>query len=160
MGLIRNLYASEMSDQIFIYFMRTILHYEESGIERLPLWQDFAEPVHGYLKLAMDLITEGELPETSELILKSEYDVILKNNDCSLNLLLCLNLIWNISCHIHYDQDPCAYMLDLGNLWGNRVSEYAAVTFYPNLSKELQEKHQLTELVQRMPAHLLRMDDY
>ncbi len=86
-----------------------MLHLQESGIERLPLKQNFTEPVHTYLNLAMDFIIEGEMPETSELILKSEY---------------------------------------------------AAVTFYPKLSKEIQQKHHLTELVDRMPAHMLRLDNY
>lgn len=160
MGRIRTMYASEMLDDIFIYFMRTILHLEESGIEKLPLKQNFTEPVHTYLNLAMDFIIEGEMPETSELILKSEYDNILKNCDCNTALLLCLNMIRELSCHIHYDADMCDYIFNIGNLWGNRVSEYAAVTFYPKLSKEMQQKHQLTELVDRMPAHMLRLDNY
>lgn len=160
MGMVRNLYASEMMDHIFIYFMRTYLHVTESGIEKLPLEQDFAEPVHSYLKLAIDLIIEGELPETSELILKSEYDSILKHYECSTELLLCLNVIWKTSWHLHYDADPCAYLFDLMNLWGNSVFAYASATFYPKLSKEMQLKHHLTELVERMPPHLLRLYDY
>lgn len=160
MGWSRDLYASEMLDDIFIYFMRTALHFAESGIEKLPLEQEFAEPVHSFLNLAIRLMTEGELPETSDVILKSEYDFIAVHQECSMKLLLCLNVVWKVSWHMHYDEDPYSYLLNLGNLWGRRVSEYAAVTFYPNLSLEMQEKYQLTEWVKRMPAHMLRLDDY
>lgn len=160
LGFSRDLYASEMLDDIFIYFMRTALHFSESGIEKLPLEQDFEEPVHSFLNLAIRLMTEGEPPETAEVILKSEYDFILSHQDCSMKLLLCLNMIRKVSCHMHYDEDPYSCLMDLGNLWGRRVTEYAAVTFYPNLSLEMQEKYQLTEWVRKMPAHMLRPDDY
>ncbi|RKI75214.1 hypothetical protein D7V90_23095, partial [bacterium 1xD42-87] len=43
-GSIRSIYSNEVLNRIFCYFMRTVLHLQDSGIEKLPLENDFEEP--------------------------------------------------------------------------------------------------------------------
>lgn len=64
-GSIRNRYSNETSDRVFQYFMRLILHLQNSGIEKLPLENNFEEPVKSFLDIAIDLIIDGQTPETA-----------------------------------------------------------------------------------------------
>ena len=52
--------------------------------EKLPLENIFQDPIKGYINLAIALILEGEVEAVSELIMKTEYDHILKKYDCPL----------------------------------------------------------------------------
>ena len=74
MDSIKSRYSNEILDKIFRYFMRTVLHLQNSGIENLPLENDFEEPLKSFLDIAVDLIIDGQPPEISRLILDAEYD--------------------------------------------------------------------------------------
>ena len=41
---IKSRYSNEVLDRIFRYFMRMVLHLQNSGIEKLPLEKDFKNP--------------------------------------------------------------------------------------------------------------------
>lgn len=159
-GSIRNRYSNETSDRVFQYFMRLILHLQNSGIEKLPLENNFEEPVKSFLDIAIDLIIDGQTPETAGVILDMEYDAILNNGKVCREMILGLRLIRELSWHIHYDKDYYGYLLSTANLWGNEVFEYASRTFYPNLPNEVKEKYQIHDLIRYMPKDAFRLDDY
>lgn len=157
---IRQRYRSDLSDEIIIYFIRTILHIQKSGIEDLPLAYALAEPLKSFLDLAVELIIDGQPPEVAALILDAEYDVILQRDKLTTETTLALRLIRELSWHIHYDKDYYGYILMTGNLWGDRVSEYASRTFYPNLPEEIKNKYQIHDLIKYIPSEMFRLEDY
>ena len=157
---IKQRYQSNMMDDIILYFMRTILHLQKSGIEDLPLEQSFPKPINDFLNLAMELITDGQPPEVSTLILDTEYDMILHKGDITSESVLGLRLIRELSWHLHYDEDDCEYILMTVYLWGNRVSEYAARTFYPNLPDAIKDKYHIHDLIKYMPQEMFKLEDY
>lgn len=160
MKTIKERYSNELLDEIFIYFMRTILHLQKNGIEDLPLENQFPEPVKAYLDFAMELLIDGQMPETAGLLLQTEYDLILAKQDCDRAVILNLHIIRELSLHLHYDTDYYGYLLSLGNLWGNRVSEYASRTFYQNLPEDIKEKYQIHALIQYLPKEMQEPDNY
>lgn len=147
-------------DEIIIYFMKTILHLQESGIEKLPLEYKFQEPIKSYIKLSVDLIMEGELETVTDLIMRTEYDHILKKYDCDTQVMLCLNVIRTLSSHIHYDTDYYHYILSLENIWGNNVFEYASKTFYINIPDEYRDKYKINELIKHIPFEMMQPHNY
>lgn len=157
---IKQRYQSDLSDDIILYFMRTILHLQKSGIENLPLEQSFLEPVKSFLSLAIELIIDGQPPEVSALILDAEYDMILHEEQVTTKIVLGLRMIRALSWHIHYDADYYEYILMTDNLWGNRVSEYASRTFYPNLPDEIKDKYQIRDLIKYIPQEMFKLEDY
>lgn len=157
---IKQCYGGEELDQIFCYFMKTILRLQNSGIERLPVENDFSDPVKTFLTLAVELIMDGQPKEVSELVLNAEYDAILSKQERDGQELLPLLLIRELSLHIHYDQNYYDYMLGVSNLWQNAANEYAVRTFYPNLPEEIKEKHGVNDLLKYTPADIFRMDDF
>ena len=159
-GSIRSRYSNEILDRIFLYFMRMVLHLQNSGIEKLPLENDFEEPIKSFMDIAVDLIIDGQPPEISSLILDAEYDAVLSGTAVSVKTAMSLRLIKELSWHIHYDKDYYGYLLSTVNLWGNEVSEYASRTFYPNLPEEIKERYQINDLIKHIPKELFRLEDY
>lgn len=159
-GSIRSRYSNETSDKIFHYFMRTVLHLQNSGIERLPLEHGFAEPLKSFLDIAIELIIDGQPPEAAKLILEAEYAAIISGAPASVETAMGLQLIKELSWHIHYDKDPYGYLLSTDGLWGNQVMEYAARTFYPNLPEEVKGKYHIQDLIKHIPQEVFRLDDY
>ncbi len=133
---------------------------EESGIEKLPLENDFEEPLKSFMDVAVDLIIGGQPAEISDLILNAEYDAVLSGGRVSIKTAMNLRLIKELSWHIHYDEDYYGYLLSTENLWGNEVFEYASRTFYPNLPEEVKEKYRIYDLIKYMPKEAFRLDDY
>lgn len=160
MKTIKDRYSNELLDEIFIYFMRTILHLQKNGIEDLPLENQFPEPVKAYLDFAMELLIDGQMPEIAGLLLQTEYDLILAKQDYDREIILNLHIIRELSLHLHYDTDYYGYLLSLGNLWGNRVSEYASRTFYQNLPEDIKERYQIHALIQYLPKEMQEPDNY
>lgn len=157
---IKSRYNNGVLDRIFRYFMRMVLHLQNSGIEKLPLENDFEEPLKSFIDIAVDLITDGQLPEIASLILDAEYDAILSGTSVSVKTAISMRLIKELSWHIHYDEDYYGYLLSTENLWGNEVSEYASRTFYPNIPEEIKERYQIYDLIKYMPKEAFRLDDY
>ena len=157
---IKSRYTNEILDSIFRYFMRMVLHLQNSGIEKLPLENDFEEPLKSFMNIAVDLIIDGQPPEIARLILDAEYDSILSETAVSAKTALSLRLIKELSWHIHYEEDYYGYLLSTENLWGNEVFEFAARTFYPNLPEEIKERYQIHDLIKYMPQEAFRLDDY
>ncbi len=157
---IKNRYGNETSDRIFRYFMRVILHLQNSGIEKLPLENDFEEPLKSFLDIAVDLLIDGQPPQIADLILNAEYDAIVSGSRVCVKTAMGLRLIKELSWHIHYDRDYYEYLLSTENLWGNEVFEYASRTFYPNLPEEVKEKYKIYDLIKYMPKEAFRLDDY
>ena len=129
-------------------------------IEKLPLENNFEEPLKSFIDIAVGLIIDGQPPETASLILDAEYDVILNTGAVSVKTAMSLRLIKELSLHIHYDEDYYSYLLSTDNLWGNEVFEYASRTFYPNLPEEIKEKYKIHDLIKYMPKEAFRLDDY
>ena len=159
-GSIRSIYSNEILDRIFRYFMRTVLHLQDSGIEKLPLENDFEEPLKSFIDIAVDLIIDGQPAEISSLILDAEYDALLSGAAVSVKTAMSLRLIKELSWHIHYDEDYYGYLLSTVNLWGNDALEYAARTFYPNLPEEIKKRYQINDLIKYIPKELFRLEDY
>lgn len=157
---IKSRYSNEVLNRIFRYFMRTVLHLQDSGIEKLPLENDFEEPSKSFLDIAVDLIIDGQPPEISSLILDAEYDAVLSEATVSVKTAMSLRMIKELSWHIHYDEDYYGYLLSTENLWGNEVSEYASRTFYPNLPEEIKERYRIHDLIKYIPKEAFRLDDY
>lgn len=157
---VRSRYSNDTLDEVFCYFMRTILHFQETGIEKLPLENHLPEPLRSYMDIAMELMIGGQPPEPSRIILESEYDVLLHHGKPDIKTVMCLQLIKELSYHIHLDKDYYGYLLSTWNLWGNRTMEYAAVTFYPNLPGEIRQKYHIDDLIKYMPREMFRLDDY
>lgn len=159
-GSIKSKYSNEVLDRIFRYFMRMILHLQDSGIEKLPLENDFGEPLKSFMDTAVDMIIDGQPAEIADLILNAEYDAVLSNGQVSVETVMGLRLIKELSWHIHYDKDYYGYLLSTVNLWGNEVFEYASRTFYPNLPKGVKEKYRIDELIKYIPKDAFRLNDY
>ena len=159
-GSIKSRYGNEILDRIFCYFMRIVLRLQNSGIDNLPLENDFEEPLKSYMDIAVDLIIDGQPPEISRLILEAEYDAVLSKATVSAKTAMSLRLIKELSWHIHYDEDYYGYLLSTENLWGNKVFEYASWTFYPNLPEEIKKKYQIHDLIKYIPKEAFRLDDY
>lgn len=157
---IKSRYSNEISDRIFCYFMRIVLHLQSSGIEKLPLENNFEEPLKSFIDIAVDLIIDGQPPEIAGLILDAEYDAVLSRAEVSVKTAMSLRLIKELSWHIHYDEDYYSYLLSTENMWGNEVFEYASRTFYPNLPERIKEKYQIHDLIKYMPKEAFRLDDY
>ena len=157
---IKSRYSNEILDRIFCYFMRIVLHLQSSGIEKLPLENNFEEPLKSFIDIAVGLIIDGQPPEIASLILDAEYDAVLSRATVSVKTAMSLRLIKELSWHIHYDEDYYSYLLSTDNLWGNEVFEYASRTFYPNLPEEIKEKYQIHDLIKYIPKEVYRLDDY
>ena len=157
---IKSRYSNESLDKIFRYFMRIVLHLQESGIEKLPLENDFEEPLKSFMDVAVNLIIDGQPEEIADLILNAEYDAILSSGRISVKTAMELRLVKELSWHIHYDKDSYGYLLSTVNLWGNGVFEYASWTFYPNLPEEIKERYQIHDLIRSIPQEAFRLDDY
>ena len=145
---IKKKYGSQTLDKIICYFMRTILHLQNTGIEDLPLRNELEEPIKSFLDVAVDLI------------LDSEYDVLLSEKQINMEIVLCLQFIKELSWHIHFDKDYYGYLLSTDNLWGNDVFEYASRTFYPNLPEEIKDKYRISDLIKYIPPEMFRLEDY
>lgn len=159
-GSIKSRYSTEILDRIFCYFMRMVLHLQDSGIEKLPLENDFQEPLKSFMDIAVDLVIDGQPAEIADLILNAEYDAILSGGKVSADIAMSLRLAKELSWHIHYDMDYYGYLLSTVNLWGNEVFEYASRTFYPNLPEDIKGKYQIHDLIKYMPEEAFRLDDY
>ncbi len=159
-GSIKSRYGNENLDRIFRYFMRIVLHLQNSGIEDLPLENDFEEPLKSFMDIAVDLIIDGQPPEIARLILDAEYDAVLSKATVSVKTAMSLRMIKELSWHIHYDDDYYGYLLSTENLWGNEVCKYASLTFYPNLPEEIKEKYQIHDLIKYIPKEAFRLEDY
>ena len=157
---IKSRYSNEILDRIFCYFMRIVLHLQSSGIEKLPLENNFEEPLKSFIDIAVGLIIDGQPPVIASLILDAEYDIILSTGAVSVKTAMSLRLIKELSWHIHYGEDYYSYLLSTDNLWGNEVFEYASRTFYPNLPEEIKEKYQIHDLIKYIPKEVYRLDDY
>ena len=160
MRTIKQRYSSEVLDETICYFMKTILRLQNSGIEKLPIENQFEKPIKNYLQLAVELIIDGQPIEISDLILDTEYDVILASRNVGTNTLLVLRTIKELSKHIHYDNDYYGYIISTTNLWGNKVFEYAAKTFYPNVPDEFKEKYGINELIKNIPQEMFQLENY
>ncbi len=153
-------YDNEMLDGVLCCFMRTILRLQETGVERLPVENCLPEPLKSYMEIAMRLLIGGIPPETSRIILESEYDTLLYGGNADIRTVMCLQMIKELSFHIRFDEDCYQYLLDTDNLWGNTALEYASRTFYPKLPAEVREKYGIDDLIRYIPREMLRLEDY
>ncbi|MCM1065909.1 MAG: hypothetical protein NC420_15860 [Eubacterium sp.] len=153
-------YDNDILDEVLCYFMKTILNLQETGIEKLPVENRLPEPVRSYMDLAVRILIGGQPPETSQLILQAEYDVLLNREKPDIEMVISLQMVKELSCHIRFDQDCYEYLLSTVNLWGNRVFEYASLTFYPNLPAEIRQKYGIDDLIRYIPRERLRLEDY
>lgn len=158
---VRTEFGGEALDQIFRYFMRTVLRMEKKGPLALPVENDLqVEPVRSYLDLAVRMITDAQPQEVARPILESQYDFILGHSQLSPEIALQMWLVRELSLHIHYDRDPYEFLFHTGNLWGNLAEEFACRTFYPNMPAEWQKKYGVDQVLRNIPEGFLRLEDY
>lgn len=129
-------------DLIFRYFMETILHIQQNGLDGLPLENPLPEPSRPFLDAAMGIFLEADPPELSRLLLEAEFAAACRQGVTAEDAL-CFQLIKEISWHIYYGQDFYAYLFSTGNLWGSETSAYAAQCFYPRLPADIREKYKI-----------------
>ncbi len=153
-------YDNENLDKVFCYFMRVILHLQKSGVEDLPLENNLPVPYKTFLDTAMEIFLSSPLSELARLILESEYDAFLSNNEITPEEILGLQVIKELTWHIHYDDDYYEYLLSIENIWGNAAGEYASLTFYPNLPEEIKCKYHIKELIGHIPSDRFQLDHY
>lgn len=157
---VRQKYGCEELDSIFCYFMRTVLRLQKSGVEDLPVEFEGEEPVRGFLKLCVEMLIGGEPPETTELILQSEYDYVLCKYKPGMKQIMEMRLIKNLSWHIHFDDNYFDYLISTSNLWQDKANEYACRTFYANLPLEIQKREGYDKTLRLLPDEMLELDNY
>lgn len=161
MSSVRQEFGCEELDRILIYFMRTVIRMEKSGMLALPVENDIkAEPLGSYLELCMRFMTDAQPEGAARPILESQYDFILRNSKLSKETALEMWLVRELSLHIHYDRDPYEFLFHTGNLWGDAAEEFACRTFYPNMPEDMREKYGVNEVLKHIPKGLLRPEDY
>lgn len=153
-------YDNENLDKVFCYFMRVILHLQKSGVEDLPLENNLPSPYKSFLDTAMEIFLSATTPELARLILEAEYDVLLSRKEATLEVVLGLQSIKELTWHIRYDNDYYGYLFSTENIWGNSAIEYSSLTFYPNLTEEVQHKYYNRKLMERIPFHMFQPDNY
>ena len=150
-------------DQIFIYFMRTLLHLYKSGIERLPLENPLErEPLRFFLDAAMEIVLHCLPPELGRMVLESEREAILSQGPVTAEDALRLRFIQELALSLQNRDFERFYDLFLSaqEWWGVPAMEYAALTFYPNLPAEIRRKYQIDNPIEEMKPEALRLDDY
>ncbi len=70
---IKSRYSNEVLDRIFRYFMRMILHLQESGIEQLPLENDFEEPLTFYPNLPEEIKEKYQINDLIKYMPKEAF---------------------------------------------------------------------------------------
>lgn len=147
-------------DKVFIYFMRTILHLERTGVEHLPLENPLEEPWRGFLDKSMAIFSSCCSPELARLLLDTERDVFLSQGSLTAETALGMEVIREMAWQLRYNQDVYEYLLRTENLWGQDALQYAALTFYPNLPEEARKKHGIDNPIETLRPELLRLSDY
>lgn len=150
-------------DQIFIYFMRTMLHLYQSGIERLPLENPLErEPLRSFLDAAMNVVLNCLPPQLGRMVLESEREAILSQGPVTAEDALRLRFIQELALSLQNRDFERFYDLFLSSQewWGEPAMEYAALTFYPNLPADVREKYHIENPIEDMKPEMLRPDDY
>lgn len=156
---LRETYGSEELDGIFMYFMRTALRLQKTGVEDLPIPFEGREPVKNFLELAVKLLIEGATPSDTDLILQTEYNFLLSTHPDK-SILLALHLIKTLSEHMHYDRNCFDYLLTTSNLWQDRANQYAYQTFFPNLAEDVQKRIGYDQVRAHLPEEMIKPEDY
>ncbi len=151
---------SEYLDKIFIYFMRTILRLERTGIEHLPVENPLEGPLRSFLDTAMDILFSCLPPELARLLLNTERDVFLSKGPVSQDTALGLEVIQEMCWQLGHNEDVYEYLLATEMLWGQDALQYAALTFYPNMPAKVRERHQIENPVEELRPEMLRQNDY
>ncbi len=150
-------------DQIFIYFMRTMLHLYKSGIEHLPLENPLErEPLRSFLDEAMYIVLRCLPPEMGRMVLESQREAILSRGPVTAEDALRLRFIQELALSLQNRNFELFYDFFLGSqeFWGAPAMEYAALTFYPNLPPEVRERCHIENPIETMRPESLRLDDY
>lgn len=150
-------------DQIFIYFMRTMLHLYKSGIEQLPLENPLErEPLRSFLDGAMEAVLDCLPPELGRMVLESKREAILSQGPIPAEDVLRLRFIQELALSLQGRDFERFYDLFLSSQewWGEPAMEYAALTFYPNLPPEVLEKYGIENPIEERMPEALRPDDY
>lgn len=152
---------NETLDQICVYFMRTILHLQKSGIEDLPLPHNLPEPFGSFLDASMDIFMQSPVPELARLLYETEYSARLSQNPMDAQTVLGLQVIKEVLFSLrYYQEDFYGYFLTTEELWGHTALEYAWRTFIPNLPPEIQARYGYAEVLETLPKDRFRLDDF
>lgn len=157
---LRKDYGNEEIDELFCYFMRTVLRIQKNGAVRIPIDVSFEEPVNTYLKTAVNLMEDAQPPEITELVLQIEYDQILLKNTLTKTQITLLVLIRELSKHIRFDKDMTGFLLSTGNLWNEKANVYATKTFYCNMPLEIQKREGFDFILKNIPESFLEPDNF
>lgn len=150
-------------DQIFIYFMRTALHLYKYGIEHLPLENPLErQPLRSFLDAAMETVLNCPPPELGRMVLESHREAIISQGPLAAEDALRLRFIQELALSLQSRDFDVFYDLFLHTQewWGAPATEYAALTFYPNLPPDVRKKHHIENPIEEMRPDLLRPNDY
>lgn len=151
-------------DQIICYFMRTVLHIQDTGLADLPLKNPLEqEPCRSFLDRCMDIFCQGQPPQLSKLLLDAEYGALVSRTPLTPEQTLSLRAVKELCWHIYYDRDGglYGYLEHIGNLWGSQARTYAWRTYYPNLPESVRKELHVDEnALEMIPREMLRLDDY
>ena len=150
-------------DQIFIYFMRTALRIQKEGIVRLPLPNPLErEPLRCFLDDAVNALLNCLPPQLGRMVLESQREALLSQGPLTAEDVLRLRFIQELALSLQGRdmEDFYSLFLSTQEWWGQAAMEYAALTFYPNLSPEVRERHCVEIPIETMAPERLRPDHY
>lgn len=150
-------------DQIFLYFMRTALHLQKTGIVNLPLDNPLErEPLRAFLDESVDVLLRCLPPELGRMVLESKRESILSQGPLTAEDALRLRFIQELALSLQNRDLDLFYrfFLSTQEWWGVPAMEYAALTFYPNLPAEVRERYHIENPIEEMQPEALRPDDY
>lgn len=93
-------YDCEITDQVFCYFMRCLIHIQKNEVAALPLENSFQPPLHRMIDVSAELMGCSPLPEVAELILDAEYDHLISHEHLPVEIILALQLIKNLPAYL------------------------------------------------------------
>lgn len=157
---LRKDYGNEDIDELFCYFMKTVLRIQKNGAAQIPIDVTFEEPINTYLKIAINLMEDAQPAEITELVLQTEYEQIFLNNTPTKTQITLLVLIKELSKHIRFDKDMTDFLLSTANLWNDKANAYATKTLYCNLPLEIQKREGMDFILKNIPKSFLEPDNF
>lgn len=158
MGSLRQDYGSDQMDELFVYFMKTILRMQKHGLREITLDCALIGPVAEYVRKAMLLIGDAQPRAVFRLILDAELNSLLQSGGLSREEVLQLTAARQMAEMVAFsDLDGFS---ELENLWQDKANGYACRTYYAALPEEFRKSQGLDRILEHLPESMLRPDDF
>lgn len=133
---IREIYGSADLDAVHIFAMKAAMQVQREGFYGLEAPAGtLADPdADGFLRLAVRLVADSRMPETIDVILNAEREVLVQKKFTPRQLLV-LNAIPMLIPEL-VQRRGLAALRTFEDLWGMDVNAYSQNVFYPTLTKE------------------------